>query len=282
AVPVAFAGLLGVPAMLFEANARPGRAVRLLGPLVSSIQTQWSDVADQMPGATVIEGGLPVRNRIFGGSCVGALKRFDLSPDRFTLLVMGGSQGALPLNRMMLDVLGGLPREQAEKLQVLHLAGPEKLDEARGRSLPEQLIHRPVGYLEQMEQAYAAADLVVCRAGGSTLAEISALGLPAVLVPYPHAADRHQHANARALAELRGAVCVKQGEGAEQELMRIISDALEDPDRFRRMGARAGRAGKPDAARMAVRQICRLAGRSLDAPAEPAESSNEDTLSSAA
>ena len=172
--PVAAAKLLGVPTMLFEANALPGRAVRLLGPHIRCIQTQWSGMVQELPDTTVLEEGLPVRDRIFGGSRAGALSRFDLSPDRFTLLVMGGSQGALPLNRIILDVLAGLPADVAEKLQVLHLAGREKLDHVRSRELPEQLVHQPVGYLEEMEQAYAAADLVVCRAGGSTEQKVAA------------------------------------------------------------------------------------------------------------
>ncbi len=282
AAPVAVAKLLGVPAMLFEANARPGRTVRLLGPHVRCVQTQWSGVAEELPGATVLEEGLPVRDRIFGGSRVAALNRFDLSPDRFTLLVMGGSQGALPLNRIVLDVLAGLPAERTSGLQVLHLAGREKVQEARTRELPEQLIYRPMGYLEEMEQGYAAADLVVCRAGGSTLAEISALGLPAVLVPYPHAADAHQHANAEALADARAAACLEQDDGAVQKLARIISDALQDPDRIRRMGDRAWRARKPYAAQTAAEHICRLAGRPLRASANPEAMPDRDTLSSAA
>lgn len=280
--PVVVAGLLGVPAMLFEANARPGRAVRLLGPHVSCVQTQWSSVAAELPGAKVVEAGLPVRNRIFGGSRVEAINRFDLSPDRFTLLVMGGSQGALPLNRIVLDVLEGLTAGQAATLQVMHLTGPEKLQEARARDLPAELIHRPVGYLEEMEQAYAAADLVVCRAGGSTLAELTALGLPSVLVPYPHAADRHQHANAGALTETGAALRLEQEEAADRELKQVISRALTNRDRFRRMGNRAQRAGQPGAARTAVEQLCRLAGRPLHAQAGPNEPPDEGTLSNAA
>jgi UDP-N-acetylglucosamine--N-acetylmuramyl-(pentapeptide) pyrophosphoryl-undecaprenol N-acetylglucosamine transferase len=280
--PVMVAGLLGVPVMLFEANARPGRAVRLLGPHVRCVQTQWTEVTERLPAANVVEDGLPVRGRIFGGSRVGAMSRFDLAPDRFTLLVMGGSQGALPLNRIVLDVLEGLPAEQAGKLQVLHLAGPEKLDEVRGRELPDRLIHRPVGYLAEMEQAYAAADLVVCRAGGSTLAELSALGLPSVLVPYPHAADDHQHANAEALGRAGGAIQLEQGDGSRRSLARIMSDALQDPEKCRSMGRRARQVGRPDAARAAVEQICRLAGRPLKMSAEPQESPDEGTLSSAA
>ena len=144
AVPVLAARLMRVPVMLFESNAKAGRAVRLLSRHSQCVQTQWAGLDDRLDGSRVMTGGIPVRERMFRGSRPDAQTRFTLDPDRFTVLVMGGSQGALSLNRLVATALRNLPG-RAEDMQVLHLTGTDHLSEAQKYPLPDELIYRPVG-----------------------------------------------------------------------------------------------------------------------------------------
>ena len=257
AIPVAAARALNVPTILIESNAIPGAAVRLLAPWVDSVQAQWPATKRRLEGAVCRLNGIPVRQRIFQGNRPRARKRFGLSGDRYTLLAMGGSQGALSLNKTLLATLKDFPLPR-RKLQVLHLTGSRHLSEARGFDAPEGLVYRPVGYLEDMEEAYAAADLVLCRAGGSTLAELTALGKPSVLVPYPHATDDHQMANAEALADRGAAKCVAEPDLSPARLASLLSTMVENPRSLSRMGDRARRLGSPEAARTIACELCSM------------------------
>ena len=253
-IPVAAARALNVPTMLLESNAIPGAAVKLLAPWVDSVQAQWPATARRLRGARCRLNGIPVRQRIFQGDRATALKRFGLSKHRVTLLAMGGSQGALSLNRTLLDTLRDFPLPR-EKLQVLHLTGRRHLAEAHMFEAPEGLLYRPMGYLDDMESAYAAADLVLCRAGGSTLAELTALGRPAVLVPYPHATDDHQMANADALADRGAARCIAESDMSTGRLGSLLTTLLENPRSLKRMGKCARKMGYPAAARTIAREL---------------------------
>jgi len=263
-VPVLVARALGRPTALMESNAVPGRAVRRLAPVVDLVQLQWEAAAAHLRARRVLVCGNPVRARIFRGDRQRALRRFVLHPGRLTLLVMGGSQGALSLNRLLAGALKRLARPPRRirpgSLQVLHLTGPDHLAEARRMQVPWCIHYRPVGFLEEMEDAYAVADLVLARAGGSTLAELTALGLPSVLVPYPYATDGHQAANAALLERAGAAVTVQQEGLSAEDLARVLWELLNDGERLRRMAAAARAMGRADAATAFARQLAAMAG----------------------
>jgi len=267
AAPVAIARAMGLPTMLFESNARPGRVTRTLAPVVDCVQLQWEAAAEHLKARRVLVSGNPVRARILRGERRAARRRFRLDPEACTLLVMGGSQGALPLNRLFLRALKRLAQRPLpippQALQVLHLTGPDNLDEVRWTNAPPWIPYRAVGFLEEMEDAYAAADLVLARAGGSSLAEITAVGLPAVLVPYPHATDDHQSANAAVLARAGAAVTVPQAKLTPERLAGLLAQLVTDPARLRRMAAAARRLGRPDAARMVALELAAMGGQEV-------------------
>lgn len=268
-VPVLVARALAVPTMVFESNAVPGRVVRMLAPLVDCVQLQWEDAALDLKARRVLVSGNPERARIFAGERQAARRRFGLEPDRFTLLVVGGSQGALPLNRLLAAALWRLSlppdRSLAQALQVLHLTGPDHIEEALWASAPRDILYRPIGFLEEMQDAYAVADLVLARAGGSTLAQITALGLPSVLVPYPHATDDHQSANAAVLARAGAAVAVAQADLSPEKLAGIIAGLVQQPERLAGMASAARALGRPDAARVVAACLAAMAGLRLQA-----------------
>ena len=259
AVPLLAARALGIATMLFESNAVAGKVVRRLAPVVDCVQLQWALGSTGVRAKRFLVKGNPVRERIFAGRRERSLARFGLSDHRFTLLALGGSQGALSLNRALLATLGRYPLP-VDRLQVVHLTGQMHLEEARGFPLPRGLIYRPVGYLEEIEDAYAAADLVVARAGASTLAELTALGLPSVLVPYPHATDGHQSGNAKVLTDGGAAFCIEEAELRTELLGALIGQVISHARLRRAMAERSGRLGNPTAAVQVAGEIIRLAG----------------------
>ena len=170
-----------------------------------------------------------------------------LDPARRTVMVTGGSQGALHLDQV---VAAALPVfVDREDLQLLVVAGPGRegaFDGAAERAGAARVTVIP--FLDRMELGYAAADLVVSRAGATTIAELAVCGLPSVLVPYPYATEDHQAANARELARVGAAVVVADAELTPSTFARSVIELLDDPDRLRSMGASARAWAKPDAA----------------------------------
>jgi len=267
-LPVLAARALGLRTMLFESNAIPGRVVRALAPLVDCVQVQWSATGRCLRARRVTVTGNPIRDGVLRSDRAAARARLGLAPARCTLLVMGGSQGALALNRLALGAL----RRMGERpdmlpqggMQVLHLTGPAHLEEVLRSDAPCGMVYRPVGFLHEMEDAYAAADFVVARAGGSSLAELTAAGLPAVLVPFPFAADDHQTANAAVLAEAGAAVAIAQSRLTADTLAALISDIARNAERRAKMAECSRSMGRPDAARAVAAEIAALANFKLD------------------
>jgi len=258
-VPVLAGRALGIPTAAFESNAVPGRAVRLLAPLADRVLLQWSVPPRLLRARCALVVGTPVRRRIFTGHRLEARRRLGLSARGCTLLVMGGSQGALALNEALSGALRSL-EPGATGLQVLHLTGPAHIAGAQRDRIGGRITYRPIGFLERMEDAYAAADFVLCRAGGSTLAELTALGLPAILVPYPHAADDHQSANAAVLAQASAALVIAQEELTPRRLADAVGSLAVDQPLRARLGRNARRLGRPRAALFAAAELARMAG----------------------
>jgi UDP-N-acetylglucosamine--N-acetylmuramyl-(pentapeptide) pyrophosphoryl-undecaprenol N-acetylglucosamine transferase len=188
-----------------------------------------------------------------------ALTEFGLDAGRRTLMVTGGSQGALHVNTAALDAIGQL-RDRLD-LQILLLTGPTH-ERGVSNALPPGGVRVHVrGFLERMELGYALADLVVSRAGAATCAELSVCGLPAILVPYPHATGRHQEANARALERAGGALVVMDPDLTGTTLASAVGEILDDEARLRSMGARMRSRSRPDAAEALARVVMEAGGR---------------------
>lgn len=251
--PVVLAGrMLGIPTVLMEQNAIAGKATKFLARFARRVCLSFPGSEAGLPAERVEITGNPIREEIVGRDRTQARERLGVPEGRTCVLVTGASQGAASLNRAVLKALSGW---RDRDWTVLHLTGPTHLEEVQVRSagLVEggRLAYRPLGYLEDIAEAYAAADLVVCRAGATTLAEITARGLPAVLVPYPYAAERHQDHNARILAE-RGAAVVLGDDVVEDSLGGMVEDLLGRPEDLRRMAESSRALGRPDAAERVV------------------------------
>lgn len=257
-LPVAWAmARRHLPLVVHEQNAIPG--------LSNKLAARWADrIAVSFPGSIhrfrqqerVAITGNPVRERLLGLDLAAlrpqAREHFRLNPELPTLLAFGGSQGSRTINRAVAGSLEHWRRPQ--EIQILHSSGRALYDETaqllerakrNARVVPKL---RLVDFIDEMELAFAAADAVVSRAGATSIAELTVLGLPALLVPYPHATADHQLHNARALEAVGGGRVVEDDDLTGKRIAEIIEPWLVDPEAGARTAAAARAFGRPDAA----------------------------------
>lgn len=198
------ASYFNIKTIIHEQNAYPGLANRRLSKRVNYVLLAFAEAAPFFPGDQVLVTGLPVRQEIEMVDADAARTNLGLKKGPFTLVAFGGSRGAMSINKAMLEVIS---RYADQDLQVMWITGEYGYDDIKEQlkacvnidTMKCRLQLKP--YMYDIEQALAVSDLAICRAGASTLSELELLGLPAILIPYPYAADNHQEKNARALAD---------------------------------------------------------------------------------
>ena len=244
--------IAGVPTLAFEPNRVPGFTNRLVGVMVSAAAVQFEQTCRYFSHCRVT--GVPVRHAFFE---IGA-KPPGTPP---TLLVFGGSQGAHAINQAVLDALPAFSAE-IPGLHLIHQTGERDYNEAQAAYLQAGVAAEICPFIDDMPGAFARADLLLCRAGASTVAEITAAGKAAVFVPFPHAADDHQRRNAETLVEAGAGVLVPNEQLTPERLVEVVRSLLCDRVRLAKMSAAARGLAHPDAAAEIARLAARLAGNS--------------------
>ena len=279
---VAAAAMQRIPTALLEQNAHVGLTNRMLAKLVGRAYLSFEETAPLF-GARARVVGNPVRRPI-----ASMAKRASADPDGFearaeTVLVMGGSQGARALNLSAPEAFAKLP-ESLRPAKVVHQTGAAMVDEVQARYDELGVAAEAVAFIDDMARAYAAAKVVVARAGATTLAELQAIGRPSILVPYPHAADDHQAVNARALEETGAAKCVLESDLDGETLAEALTALLGSRGARRGMATAARDRGRPEAAAAIVDDLCdwlRLPSRTAPLSSTPPpileEEDDEDT-----
>jgi UDP-N-acetylglucosamine--N-acetylmuramyl-(pentapeptide) pyrophosphoryl-undecaprenol N-acetylglucosamine transferase len=239
------ARLLGLPLVIHEQNRVPGMTNQWLARVATRVFEAFP--GSFAPGLCAVACGNPVRAQIAAVPEPGERLAERLAgPGPRHLLVLGGSLGAQVLNQTLARALTLIPAGQ--RPQVRHQAGERTLVEAQRAYAQAGVAAEVTAFIGDMAEAYAWADLVVCRAGALTVSELAAVGRPAILVPFPHAVDDHQTGNARYLTEVGAARLLPQGDMTPESLSGQLSELLSDPDMLLSM-ARAARAkAQPDAA----------------------------------
>ena len=249
------AWLLRRPLLIHEQNSVAGLTNRLLAPLATRVLVAF-------PGA------LPARVKPMhtGNPVRGALtevtpprERLSARQGRPRLLVLGGSLGAQALNECLPQALAQLPTELRPEIR--HQSGVRHVDAARAAYQHAGVEAQVDAFVDDMAAAYAWADLVVCRAGALTVAELTAVGVAAILVPYPHAVDDHQTSNARYLVDAGAALLIPQSELKAADLAALLRELLADRARLLHMAEAARVLARPDAAHVVAEQCLQLAGR---------------------
>jgi UDP-N-acetylglucosamine--N-acetylmuramyl-(pentapeptide) pyrophosphoryl-undecaprenol N-acetylglucosamine transferase len=261
AIPILIAArVLGIPTLLWEGNVMPGRSVRATARLASALAVSFGATCDALPGRRpCFVTGTPIRD-VTAIDRLAARERLGLAHDTRLVVVFGGSQAARRLNDAVLGALPGL----VDRVTVIHLAGEDGLAvaETARAALPEQRRdrYRPFAFLgEDLLDALAAADLVIGRAGSSTLAEAAAFGLPMVVVPYQFA-GAHQRANATELVDAGAARLVEDAAFDSAALLAAVQ-IVDEPARHATMSAAARGVARPGAADAVAELLLALAER---------------------
>jgi UDP-N-acetylglucosamine--N-acetylmuramyl-(pentapeptide) pyrophosphoryl-undecaprenol N-acetylglucosamine transferase len=248
-VPAMLAAVnLGLPTVIHEQNAVLGRANRLLAPRVGAVATAFTDVGRlaDTDRAKTRHTGNPVR------PAMAALARTPYpapqTNDSLSILVTGGSQGAAVMTQVVPGALSSLPGPPRHRFRVVQQCRPEQIDAARAIYQAAGIEAELATFFDDMPDRLAAAQLVIARAGASTVAELTAAGRPAILVPYPSATDDHQTANARAIDAAGGGWLVAESDFTVAGLAARIGDFLDHPGRLIEAAAKALALGIPDAA----------------------------------
>jgi len=261
--PIVLAGtFMGIKTIIHEQNAYPGLANRNLAKRVDRILLTFPEARQYVDSVNIKVTGLPVRKQMMHTDKQQARQSLGLDQKLFTILAFGGSLGAKTINNALLDFID---RSRGEKLQIIWITGEAAFEEIREKlaekfdlkTIRPQITLLP--YMNNMEQAMGAADLAVCRAGASTVSELEVIGLPAILVPFPFAADNHQEKNARALVDKNAAYLVIDEFFDGTELYKKIQEIQKQPEKLRIMGQNMLKEAKPNALKEIADEILKLA-----------------------
>jgi UDP-N-acetylglucosamine--N-acetylmuramyl-(pentapeptide) pyrophosphoryl-undecaprenol N-acetylglucosamine transferase len=244
------ARLMGIPSFIHEQNTLPGLTNKLLGKIVNSIAVTYHESMKYFPAEKTYLTGNPVREDILEGDRDRGCKTFSLDKERFTIFIFGGSSGAHNINQ----ALG----ESLVYLQFLHQTGEKDFDSIKEIYSSKGFKGTVLPFAYEMADAYAVADLIISRAGATTLAELTACGKTGILVPYPHAAGNHQEINARKLWDIGAAQMILDRELNGKTLSDMIKYLLEDPEAIGEMERTSQSLGSSDATKKIIELIMGL------------------------
>ena len=261
------ARMAAIPFVIQEQNAFPGLVNRCLSPLAAAVFTAFDQAGKRLRNRKIINAGNPVRADFV------RLTKSESSNSRvFVVLVIGGSLGAHSLNETVPPALARL-KEAGVPVRAMHQTGSKELEKVRENYEASGIQAEVRDFFTDMEKRYARADLVICRAGALTLAELALVGRPAILIPYPHAAHDHQQFNARFFVDKGAALLVRDQDMRREELAAMMMELYENPDRRRRMAVASAGLGRPRATAFIVDHCLQVMGFS------PARESHDENAS---
>lgn len=260
---ISAAAALRLPRLIHESGATLGRANLLAARLVPNIALAFPHLEGALPAkAHVRVVGMPLRHEVsqadFSGLRATARERWGLAGTMRFVLMFGGSQGAATLNRLAIDL--SMRWRERDDITIMIKTGPKHQDEVRDALKDVGTSTIVTDFIDRMDLAYAAADLVVCRAGAGTVAEVAIAGLPAIFVPYPHAPGDHQTMNAAELVQAGAAMVVADDEASGAKVGPMIESIFEEEGRLEAMASAALEAARPRAAEDLASWVLEVAG----------------------
>lgn len=247
--PVVYAAAkLGIPTIIHEQNSVPGLTNKFLSRYVNRIGICFEDAKQYFPKEKVVMTGNPRASEVLGQNGAKGRRSVGLNPTQPAVLIFGGSRGARPLNEAVLKSLTELG---SKPYQVLYVTGDVHYEEVKNEveliGNPENVIVKP--FIHNMPEVLAGIDLTVARAGATTLAELTSLGIPSILIPSPYVTDNHQEKNALSLSSKDAAVLLLEKDLSGPKLVESIDSILMDQERLSEMKQASKRLGIPDAAK---------------------------------
>jgi UDP-N-acetylglucosamine--N-acetylmuramyl-(pentapeptide) pyrophosphoryl-undecaprenol N-acetylglucosamine transferase len=256
------AALMNVPTLIHEQNAFPGVTNKILARLVDVVAVNFSEAKKYFPqNNKVIVTGNPIRGNMLSISHEEGLKEFGFSEELPVVFVVGGSRGAKKLNESVLLLAKQCVSKKS--FQMLHMTGETQYEDitkqysSMGIAVDTEYL-KVMPYLHNMPHALAASDIIISRCGASTLSEITALGKPSILIPYPYATDNHQEYNARALEKNGAAVVILERDLSADILYNEVADMLNKPEKANQMKLKSKELGRTDAAYVIVKAAEKL------------------------
>lgn len=247
------ASLMGIPTLIQEQNVIAGITNKLLARFVSRIAVGCAEAKRKFPKEKTVYTGNPIRPEVMTATRDEAVRAYGLAENKKTILISGGSRGARSINRAMVDVHAHYAG--SDKVQLLHITGKSEYNDIVARLADKGINEETAGniivkpYLYDMPKALAAADLAIFRAGATGIAELTAKGIPSILVPYPYAAENHQEFNALALKQKGAALVILDRELGGRRLIEAIDEIIFSDGRLSEMKKASLSLGKPEAAR---------------------------------
>ncbi|VVM04589.1 undecaprenyldiphospho-muramoylpentapeptide beta-N-acetylglucosaminyltransferase [Methylacidimicrobium tartarophylax] len=254
AAPLLVAKRRRIATVLHESNAVPGLVTRLFSHRVDRLLLGFDACRERLPGISTIVTGTPLRSSLRRVPRSEAAQALGLSADRPTILVLGGSQGAQALNRLLREGASALV-QASDLVQILHLSGPADREACLAAYRSHRIPAVVESFSHRMDLFYSLADIAVARAGAATLSEVAFYGLPSILVPFPFAADDHQRANAKAFVAAGASLTYDQATLTGERLATKLREILNDDQRRREMGRSAARLARPEAARAVAEEV---------------------------
>ncbi len=249
-----WAWIFRVKTIIHEQNVIPGRANRLLAKLVDRVAVSFSQTNKYLniSGEKIVLTGNPLRRDLLPIDRKQALDFFKFKEGRFNILITGGSQGSVKLNSVCFEAIAAYPKK--DDLQLIHISGIQDYSRLKIKYDSLNLAYRLFEFFPSMQYAYSAADLVICRSGATTIAELQKFGIPAVLIPYPFA-YAHQEANARILGDPGAALIIKDEELSAEKLTAKLNEFLANPQVLKAMRRAYAQFQVPDAASCLAKEV---------------------------
>ena len=246
--PVTFAGSLKkIPVVLLEQNTISGKTNRFIGKFAKKICISFEDTAGSFPKGKTVFTGNPVRDDIISANREESRKELNIKEDQFCILVTGASQGAKSINSGIIECL---KKWKDKNITIIHLTGEKNWEEIKKATedltKDSKIDYRPISYMNNIASAYASCDLVIARAGATTLAEISDRGIPAILIPYPYAAEDHQRKNAIFFEKSNAAIEIDDDK-IQEKLLETVEMLINDREKLKSMANDCKKLGKPNA-----------------------------------
>ncbi|RLB42522.1 MAG: undecaprenyldiphospho-muramoylpentapeptide beta-N-acetylglucosaminyltransferase [Deltaproteobacteria bacterium] len=254
--PVCIAARLkGIPSAIHEQNAVPGLTNRMLARLVDRVFVSFEQTRELLGGSKAVTTGMPIREELLTASEAKKEER-----GKFTILVVGGSQGSVAINKTFVEALRIL-KSKGKEVDAIHQTGEADFERTSQDYAAKGLEGEVLPFIKDMAGAYSRADLVICRAGASTIFELAAVKKPAILIPYPYSANHHQDLNAQALADTGGAIVVLEKDMTPELLADHIGQAMDNKESLKQRAAAAGSFARPDAAKVIAENLLDLVAK---------------------
>ena len=247
--------LMNIPTLIHEQNVVPGRANYILSKFVNKITISFKETKKYFKSNKIVFTGCPIRSEILDANKQEATKLFNFDNNKFTILVMGGSQGSHNINQIFLEAVSLF--EEKNKLQIIHVCGKQDYEFVSLEYAKTGITSRVFVFFEKIGYAYKIADLIICRAGAGTIAELTSLGLVSILIPYPFV-HIHQRKNAKVLADKDAAILIEEKDISSKYLKKEITDLRENIERLSMIRENAKKLGIPDASDNLAKEVLSL------------------------